>query len=280
MAPADKIGVIAGGGQFPLLFARAAKKAGRSVVVIAHRGETAADIADVADSLYWIKLGQLGKIITCLRKEQVRETVLAGTITKTRIFRDVFPDIKALSLWKKIAAHQDDALLRAVAETLEEAGITVRASTIYLNELLFPRGIHTRKKPDVEQLADITFGWRTARAIGKQDIGQTVVVRHQTVLAVEAIEGTDAAIKRGGALGNQDAVVVKVKKPQQDFRFDLPAIGPTTIASMREVGAKVLAVEAGQSLLFDPDQTVRVANQAGIVMVGIEEAPDGTLIMD
>jgi len=280
MAPAEKIGIIAGGGQFPLLFARAAKKAGRSVVVIAHRGETTADIAAVADSLYWIKLGQLGKIITLLHKEQVKETVLAGTITKTRIFRDVFPDIKALTLWKKITTHQDDALLRAVAETLEEAGITVRASTIYLNELLFPRGVLTQKKPDREQLADITFGWRTARAIGEQDIGQTVVVRHQTVLAVEAIEGTDAAIKRGGALGNQDAVVVKVKKPQQDIRFDLPAIGPTTIASMREVGAKVLAVEAGQSLLFDPDQTVRAADKAGIVMVGIAEAPDGTLVMD
>lgn len=275
----SSIGIIAGGGQFPLLFAKAAREQGRQVIVVAHEGETDPALADIVDRLYWVKLGQLGKIIKYFKDEGVTETVLLGTITKTRMFRDILPDLKGLSLWNKIDARHDDALLRAIAGELEKDGIQVLESTLYLQHLLFPRGVLGKKKPSAEQGEDIRFGWKMARSVGALDIGQCVVVRDRTVLAVEAIEGTDATIKRGGSLGREKAVVVKVRKPGQDFRFDLPAIGVTTIESMIEAKAKVLAVEAGQALLFDPEAMIAAANRAGIVVVGVEELPDGELVM-
>ncbi|MEW6289744.1 MAG: UDP-2,3-diacylglucosamine diphosphatase LpxI [Thermodesulfobacteriota bacterium] len=273
----SRIGIIAGGGQFPYLFAEAAKKAGREVVIIGHKGESHPDLEAIADRFCWVKLGQLGKIIKFFHIEQVEETVFLGTITKTRIFRDVLPDLKGLSLWNKIDVRQDDSILRAFAGELEKEGIKVLDSTLYLQHLLFPAGILTRRKPTAGQRRDIDFGFQMARAIGKLDIGQCVVVRDMAVVAVEAIEGTDAAIKRGGALARENAVVVKVKKPDQDFRFDLPAIGPTTIESMQEAKAAVLAVEAGQALLFDRETVISQAEKAGIVVVGVEEGADGRL---
>lgn len=274
----ERIGVIAGGGQFPYLFAQAAREAGREVVIVAHEGESAPELADVADRLHWIKLGQLGRLISCFKKDQVSQAVFLGTITKTRIFKDVFPDLKGLSLWNKISVRQDDAILRAIASELEKEGIEVLESTLYLKHLLFPTGVVGKKKPSADQIEDIRFGFAIAREIGRLDIGQTVVVRNRTVLAVEAIEGTDAAIRRGGVLGREKAVVVKVRKPGQDFRFDLPAIGLTTLDSMREVHASVLAVEAGQSLLFDRENVARHADRAGIVMVGVKEDASGELV--
>jgi hypothetical protein len=274
---ASKIGIIAGGGQFPLLFAQAARREGRQVVVVAHEGESRPDLAAAADRLYWIKLGQLGKIIKYFKQEGVGEAVFLGTITKTRIFRDIRPDWRGLSLWRQIRIRQDDAILRAIAGELEKEGIRVRESTLYLKQLLFPKGVLTRRRPVAGQIEDITFGWQVARAIGRLDIGQCVVVRDRTVLAVEAIEGTDAAVERGGRLAREKAVVVKVKKPDQDFRFDLPAIGLETIATMQKAKAAVLAVETGQALLFDGEAVVREADKSGIIIVGVEEQADGTL---
>ncbi len=274
----SRIGIIAGGGQFPYLFAEAAREAGRQVVIVAHKGETHPDIEGIADRFCWVKLGQLGKIIKFFNRENVRETVFLGTITKTRIFKDVLPDLKGLTLWNKIDVRQDDSILRAFAAELEKEGIAVLDSTLYLKHLLFPAGVLTRKKPDAQQRRDIEFGFSMARAVGKLDIGQCVVVRDRSVVAVEAIEGTDATIKRGGTLAGEKAVVVKVKKPGQDFRFDLPATGLTTIESMKEVKAAVLAMEAGQSLLFDRENMIRQADEAGIVVVGVvEEESDGSL---
>jgi len=276
----DNIGIIAGGGQFPLLFIEAAHKAGRRVVVVAHKGETEEAVARAADAVCWVKLGQLGKLLSFYKKEGVGETVFLGTITKTQIFRDILPDLKGISLWNKIDRRQDDAILRAFAETLEDEGIKVLESTLYLKHLLFPAGVLTRKKPSKKQRLDIEFGWHNARAIGDLDIGQCVVVRDRTVLAVEAIDGTDATILRGGALAKEKAVVVKVKKPGQDFRFDLPATGVTTIRSLQRVKGAVLAVEAGQSLLFDRELMIEEANKAGIVVVGVSEREDGSLLME
>ncbi len=271
------IGMIAGGGQFPILFARAAQERGMRVVAAAHAGQSSEKLEELVDSLCWIKLGQLGKIINHFKKESVRQTVMLGSIKKTNIFRDVRPDLKGLSLWNKVDARQDDALLRAVAGELEKEGITIVASTDFLPDLLFPKGVLTRRKPTGRQREDIKFGWHVARQIGAMDIGQCVVVRNRTVVAVEAIEGTDATIKRGGSLAKERAVVVKLKKPDQDFRFDLPAVGSTTIASMQEVGANVLAVEAAQALLFDRETFIKDADKAKICVVGVEELPDGTL---
>lgn len=271
------IGLIAGGGQFPLLFAEAARAQGRRVVAIAHVNETSTELEEKADTTYWVKLGQLGKIINYFRREGIDETVFAGTITKTRIFHDVLPDFKALTLWNKIDTRLDDAILRAVATALEEEGIRVLASTCYLAHLLFPQGILTRKKPSVKQMEDIRFGWTIAREVGKLDIGQCVVVRDRTVLAVEAIEGTDAAIRRGGELAGSGAVVVKLKKPGQDFRFDLPATGSKTIETLAAVKGAVLAVEAGQSLIFDMEAMLRAADRAGLVVIGLCEDEQGEL---
>ena len=273
----SKIGIIAGGGQFPLLFAKAARAQGRQVYVAAHKGESSPELEQAADGFCWVKLGQLGKIINFFRREGIREAVLLGTITKTRIFKDIWPDIKGLTLWNRIKIRQDDQILRAVAEALQEEGIAILESTLYLQHLLFPKGVLTKKGPSPAQLDDIRFGWRMAREVGRLDIGQCVVVRDRTVLAVEAIEGTDAAIQRGGSLGKEHAVVVKVRKPGQDFRFDLPAIGTGTIESMERVKAAVLAVEAGQSLLFDGTAVIDRADRAGLVVVGVEENESGEL---
>ena len=273
------IGIIAGGGQFPLLFVEAARKAGRTVLVVAHKGETAHEVAEAADEVCWVKLGQLGKVIKFFKSNNVSEAVFLGSITKTKIFRDVLPDLKGLSLWNKIDSKQDDSILRAVAGALEQEGIAVRESTLYLEHLLFPQGILTKTRPTPQQIIDIEFGWKNARAIGQLDIGQCVVVRNRSVLAVEAIEGTDATIRRGGLLAKEKAVVVKVRKPGQDFRFDLPATGLATITTLRGVKAAVLAVEAGQSLLFDREEMIREADAAGIVVVGITEREDGSLQM-
>jgi DUF1009 family protein len=273
----DKIGIIAGGGQFPLLFARAVHRQGIKVYAAAHRGETDETLADEVDRLQWVRLGQLGRIINFFKDEGVTKTVFIGSITKTDIFRDVRPDLKGLGLWNKIDIKQDDAILRAVADRLEKDGIEVVASTKYVPELLFPQGVLTRKKPTKEQKNDIVFGWKIARALGSLDIGQCVVVRNQTVLAVEAIEGTDAAIRRGGSLGKERTVVVKLRKPHQDLRFDLPAVGEKTIASMLEVKAAVLAVEAGYALFFDRESLIRTADAAGIVVLGVSETASGEL---
>ena len=273
----DRIGIIAGGGQFPLLFINAARNAGRKIFVVAHKSETSQEVADAADQACWVKLGPLRKIIKFFKEHDVRETVFLGTITKTQIFRDILPDLKGLTLWNKIDVKQDDAILRAVAGSLEEEGIIVRESTLYLEHLLFPKGILTKKKPSKSQRRDIEFGWYNARAIGSLDIGQCVVVRDCSVMAVEAIEGTDETILRGGSLAKEKAVIVKLRKPDQDFRFDLPATGFGTIETISKVNGAVLAVEAGQSLLFDKEKMIAAADEAGIVVVGVEETEDGTL---
>ena len=272
------IGIIAGGGQFPLLFADAAKERGRKVIAVCHQTETAPELERRADASCWVKLGQLGKIIRFFHDQGVSETVFCGTITKTRIFKDILPDLKGLSLWNKIDKRLDDAILRAFAGALEKEGIKVLASTCYLEHLFFPKGVLGRKKPSKEQLADIRFGWRLAREIGRLDIGQCVVVREGAVLDVEAIEGTDAAIRRGGELSGSGAVVVKMKKPGQDFRFDLPATGAETIETLASVKGAVLAVETGQSLIFDREVMIAAADRAGIVVVGVEEDKAGELL--
>lgn len=271
------IGLIAGGGQFPLLFAEAARSRGKKVVAVAHRNESIPELEQAVDTVCWVKLGQLGKIISFFRQQGVREVVFAGTITKTRIFRDVLPDLKAVTLWNKIDTRQDDAILRAVAGVLEDEGIRILESTCYLEHLFFPKGLLTRKKLSQDQLADIRFGWKIAREIGRLDIGQCVVVRGRSVMAVEAIEGTDAAIRRGGELARSGAVVVKLKKPNQDFRFDLPATGIQTIETLAGVRGSVLAVEAGQSLVFDQKEMITTANRLGITVVGLVENENGEL---
>lgn len=263
-----RFGLIAGTGRFPLLFARSAKNHGVEIIAVAHKGQTLPELEGLVKKIYWIKVGQLGKLIKILKTEGIKNAAMVGGITKTIMFSGVVPDFQAVSLVAKLKTLNDDVLLRAVAEAIEKEGIIIHSSTIFLDELLSPPGCLTKKVPDKKEMRDIEFGWEIAKAIGKLDIGQTIVVKDQVVLAVEAIEGTDEAIRRAGTLGKRNGLtVIKVSKPQQDLRFDVPAIGPGTITVMQEAGAKVLAVESERTLLIDKEELIRAANKAGIIIV-------------
>ncbi len=268
----DTIGLIAGGGDFPIMCAEAARRHGKAVIAVAHKGETSPDLNSEVDHLEWIYLGQLGRLIKTFKKYQVKQVIFAGTIKKKRIFSDIRPDLRALSLWKKLRTRLDDGILRALADELESEGIHVISSVTFLTELLVPEGLLSKKKPSKQEWEDIKFGWGLAKKIGQLDIGQCIVVKHKTVLAVEAIEGTDETITRGGKLGGPGGVIIKVCKPTQDTRFDLPATGPDTIKTMASVSASVLAVEANKALLFKKEETIKLANKLGISIVGIKEA--------
>jgi len=263
------LGIIAGGGDFPILCAKAAQKKGIKVVAIAHKGETSKELENYTDYIKWIYLGQLNKLIKTLKKHKVTHTIFAGTIKKKRIFFDVRPDTRALLLWKSLKNRLDDNILRALADELEKESIKVIPSTIFLDELLTKEGVLTKLSPTKEQLEDIRFGWKIAKEIGRLDIGQCIVVKDKTVIAVEAIEGTDATIKRVGELNIADTIVIKICKPSQDTRFDLPATGPQTIKNMAKVRAKILALEANKSLMFSKEEMIKLANNYGIGIIGI-----------
>lgn len=267
-----KIGLIAGNGQFPLLFAQAAQKKSWEVYAAGYRDETDPQLRDHVTQLEWLYLGQLKRLIAYFRKNGVREAVMLGAITKTRMFTNVRPDMKAISLVASMRHTHDDAILRAFADLLAKEGIQILASTILLPELLAPAGIWTRRPPSPEQWQDIRLGWHTAKKIGELDIGQCVVVGGGSVLAVEAIEGTDAAILRGGSLSKGQAVVVKVCKPHQDARFDIPAIGQETIETMHKARIKVLIIEAGKAVVFDQTALIQRADQYGMVVAALGES--------
>jgi hypothetical protein len=264
----NKIGIIAGNGQFPILFSKAARAKGYEIFAIAHLGETSEDLSEYVDSIQWIHIGQIGRLIKFFKSNGVSQAVMVGAITKTRMFRDVRPDFKALKLLNSLRHMRDDNLLRGLASFLENEGIRIEASTFLLPEILSPEGCWTRRKPKKAERLDIEFGWDLAYKIGELDIGQCLVVQGRTVLAIEAIDGTDATIQRGGLLGNGQAVVIKICKPAQDKRFDLPAIGIQTIESMHESGVSTLVVEAENSIVFDRDETIAKANQYGICIIG------------
>ena len=261
-----KIGLIAGSGRFPFIFAESARQMGLSVVAAAHQGETAPELSQQVDEILWIRVGQIGKLISFFKKKGVTEAVMAGGIRKTRFF-EWRPDMRALAILSRLKEKKDDVLLRAFAEELEREAIQVKESTCYLSPLLAEEGEWTRPLKKDEK-KDIAWGWKLAKKIGALDIGQCVVVRNGVILAVEAIEGTDAAIRRGGGLGKENVVVIKICKPQQDLRFDLPTIGPGTIRTMKEVKAAVLAVEAGKTLVLEKEILLREARAAGVAVVG------------
>ncbi|HTT71849.1 MAG TPA: UDP-2,3-diacylglucosamine diphosphatase LpxI [Anaeromyxobacteraceae bacterium] len=262
------IGLIAGGGRFPLLFAESARRAGHRVVVVAFVHQALRELEATSDAFTWVKLGEFGKAVAALRAGGAEGVVMLGGVTKARFFRDAWVDAAGLKLLARVAVRGDDRLLRAVAGWLEEQGFPVLDPTPFLSDRLAREGILGRRAPTDEEWADARYGLELARGIGRLDLGQTVVVKGRVALAVEAIEGTDACIRRGGALAS-GAVVVKAVKPQQDRRFDLPAVGPDTVEVMREVKARVLAVEAGQTLVMDEDEMARRADRAHIALVGL-----------
>ena len=265
------IGLIAGNGQFPLFFSKAARARGFSVFAAAYQNEADPALAGLVDGIEWVYLGQVNRLIRFFKKHGVHEAVMLGGITKTRMFSDVRPDLRALALVAKARHTHDDGMLRAFAELLDKEGIAIRASTFLLPEMLAPPGCWTRRRPSVDEMRDIELGWRLAKEIGRLDIGQCVVVGGGSVLAVEAIDGTDATIRRGGRLGRGNAVLVKVLKPNQDLRFDLPAIGAQTVSNMQAAGISALALEAGRAVVFDREEMITVADRAGIAIVAYSD---------
>jgi DUF1009 family protein len=267
----ERIGLIAGNGRFPILFAREARERGLSIAAVAHRGETDEAIEGEVDELTWVRVGQLGKLIRSLRSAGVTRAVMAGGIDKVRSLTQIRPDLRGVMFLRHAFAaggHGDDALLRALAAELEGEGIAIVPSTIFLEKLIATEGRIAGPKPSSQALADIRTGCRVLAALGTADVGQSVVVEHGVVLAVEAVEGTDETVRRAGRLGRGGAVVVKTAKQGQDMRFDVPAVGPTTIATMIEARASVLAIEAGATLLLDRPHLVEAATKAGITVVG------------
>ena len=266
-----RIGLIAGGGQFPKLFARKAARSGYEVIAAGFRSETDPALAEEVHTHTWLCLGQVNRLIKYFKNHGVSEAVMLGSIQKANIFKDIRPDFKALAFIAKTTFTHDDSVLTAFANLMEKEGIRMRSSTFLLPELISPKGCWTRRKPDKADQKDIRTGWQMAKEIGRLDIGQCLVISSGTVLAVEAIDGTDATIERGGRLSRgSGAVVVKLSKPSQDLRFDLPSTGAATIETMHRVGATVLALEAGSSLSFDREEMIRLADQYKICIVGID----------
>jgi len=265
----ERIGLIAGNGRFPIIFADNVRKLGLYVSAVAHEGETEPELEHHVDRIHWIKIGQLNKLINAFKNDGVRQAVMLGGIKKTHVFSTVRPDFRTLALATRLVLWKDDDILRELAAELEREGIVIFESTFGLEGILVEAGPLTSRQPTKKEWNDIRYGWAVAQEIGRLDIGQCVVIRDRVVVAVEAVEGTDGAITRGGELAKEGAVVVKRCKPQQDLRFDLPAIGPRTIDVMASVRATVLAVEAGRTVMLDRELLLSKAEGAGIAVIGI-----------
>lgn len=265
-----KIGLISGSGQFPIIFSKTASQDGYLVYAAAYLNEADPVLEDSVEDMEWFYVGQIKKLINFFKKHDVKQAVMMGAINKTRLFKDIKPDIKALSMLASMRNTHDDRVLRAFADVLENEGIQILPSTFLLPELLAAKGIWTRRKPSRAEKRDIEFGWRIAKEVGRLDIGQCVLTARGSVMAVEAIDGTDSTVRRGGALGNGEAVLVKVCKPNQDERFDIPAIGVGTIRTMIDADVKALAVEAGRTVVFDREEMVALADASGISIVALD----------
>ena len=282
----DKLGLIAGNGRFPFLLLDAARAHGLQVVVAAIKEETDPEIdaraaADADIHVHWMSLGELSRLIETFQAEGVSRAVMAGQVKHKQIFSSIRPDWRLAKLLLNLRTRNTDMLLGAVAKVLGDEGIELISSTAYLEPLLAKPGVLTGRAPSDEELKDIAYGRTVARAIAGYDLGQTVVIAAQACVAVEAMEGTDATIERAGALfrtlddGSETTLsrsltVVKVAKPNQDMRFDVPVIGVATIQTMQSAGATCLAVEAGRTLMFDPAAIVAAADAAGIAIVAME----------
>jgi UDP-2,3-diacylglucosamine hydrolase len=280
-----KLGLIAGNGRFPFLLLDAARAHGADVVVAAIKEETDPEMdaraaVDSGVCVHWLSLGELSRLIETFRSEGVTRAVMAGQVKHKQIFSSIRPDWRLAKLLMSLRTRNTDMLLGAVAKVLGDEGIELISSTAYLEPLLAKPGVLTARKPTEQEERDIAYGLVVARSVAGFDIGQAVVVASQACVAIEAMEGTDAAIERAGALMrtledeastlDRSLTVVKVAKPKQDMRFDVPVIGVRTIETMRRAGATCLAIEAGRTLIFDCDNGMTIANAAGIAVVALE----------
>jgi UDP-2,3-diacylglucosamine hydrolase len=268
----SRIGLIAGNGRFPFLVLHGARNLGHDVTVVAVKEEAFPELEsaarDAGADLHWVSLGHLGRCIKVLKGAGVSRAVMAGQVKHVKIFSGIVPDLTLLSVLTRLKARNTDALISAVADVMRDEGIELLDSTSFLEPLLAKAGVLTDRPPTEEESADFAFGYRMADAIAALDIGQTIAVKHKAVVAVEAMEGTDEVIGRAGHLAGPGVRIVKVAKPNQDMRFDVPVIGLATIQAMRIAGATALSVDAGRTLVLDGRDVFASANDARITIVG------------
>jgi DUF1009 family protein len=275
----DPIGLLAGSGRFPLAFAEKARRVGRPVVCVGLRHEAPVELRQVVGAFYWSGMGRLGRIIRCFKRAGVRRLVMAGKVHKATFLHrpwrllSLVPDWRFLRWWfRRRPDNRDDTLLLSIIAEFAREGLTFESALDLCPELLVTAAVLTRRAPTPREEADIAFGWGLAKELGRLDIGQSVIVKDRCVLAVEAIEGTDRAIARAGELCRAGGfAVVKVAKPQQDMRFDVPTIGTSTIETLYRAGGRVLAIEAGKTIVLDQEQTVAQADRHGIAVVALDE---------
>ena len=266
----EPLALIAGSTQMPCVVAREARALGRQVTAVAIKGVTDEALDDVVDTVYWLEWGDVGGFLGLLgelKSQGIHEAVMAGKVEQQRIYGESADDAGMKQLLASIPVRHTDALIQTVANLLSGAGIELLDSIDFLGSHIVAAGVLTERQPDERELADIEHGWKIAKTLGGLDIGQTVIVKERAVVAIEAMEGTDACIRRAGDLAGEGTVVVKVAKPDQDLRFDVPVVGVSTVSTMVEAGASALALEAGSTVIFDRDQLVSEADEAGLSIV-------------
>ncbi len=266
------LGIIAGIGDLPKAVATEAKKIGYRVTGIALHPPADESLKDYVDDFYKIRIGRFGAIIKTLKKLSIRETVMAGKVSKSLLYQNkasLMPDLRAVKFLLSLKDYSDNTFMQAISAELKKEGITLLSTTAFTKDLLTPEGVLTKKHPLKRQWKDMEFGWKIVKEIGKLDIGQTIIVKDMAVMAVEAIEGTDEAILRGGSLAKENAVVIKASKPQQDMRLDVPVVGMNTLLAMKKVKAGLLALEAGKSIIIDKERFIKEADRAEIAVVGV-----------
>jgi DUF1009 family protein len=271
VALSSRFGLIAGNGKFPFLVLEAARSRGIDMVVAAIKEETFPEIEQHANTVHWMSLGQLGKLIKTFKAEGVSQAVMAGQVKHKQIFSGIIPDLKMIQLLASLATKNTDSLIGAVAKVLEQEGIQLVDSTLFLRPLIPDPGILTRRAPSDDEKRDLDYGYKIARELGRLDLGQTVVVCDGACVALEAMEGTDVVMERAASLVNGRTLrVVKLAKPNQDLRFDVPVIGPPTVQLMRRLNVSALAIEARKTLMIDREDIVRSADEVGIAIVAVE----------
>jgi len=267
----EKIGLIAGNRKFPLLFCEGAKKKNLFIVAIAIKGETSFKINKLVDKTYWLKLSEFNRMFSIFNQEGVKNVVMAGQVSPLRLFsKEVVNSPDIMGLLSKIKNKKADTIFSAIADRLKDAGLNLMDSTVFVKDFMPSKGTLTAKEPDQQILEDIDFGFKLAKAIGALDIGQTVAVKDKAIVAVEAFEGTDNLILRAGKLVRSSGItVIKVAKPNQDMRFDVPVIGLNTVKRLIKAGAKCLAIEADKTLFIDRSCALRLADKNGISIVAV-----------
>lgn len=268
----ETLGLLAGIGHLPVDVAQSAKKLGYKVLAIAVVADTDPELPENADVFYTINVGKAGKILQTLKRHDVKNVTMIGKVTKEVLYKNgaIIPDLTTIRLLSSLPDRKDDTIMNAIVKLIEDAGMHVMDQTVLIQPLLPGPGVLTRRKPTEQEWKDMQFGFRVAKELGRMDIGQTVVVKNQAVMALEAIEGTDACILRGGFLGKGGVIVAKTAKPAQDNRFDMPSVGTTTLTSMIHAGATGIVIEAGRTLLVDRKRTLSMAEEKDITIVSMD----------